>query len=131
MDQQHVEESVHEVHDLGLVGGADVLDGLRAGDLALAQVLHDGHVGAIDPATRFYVIWRWAYGSNDVPFDDGRVLAQALGAAQPPQAGLGRRSIRCHLDDQQSFRTGHTELTGDGGAEGLQGQAHGVGFLRR
>jgi hypothetical protein len=49
-------------------------------DYALAQVLHDGHVGAVDPATRFYVIWRWAYGSNKVPFDDGRVLAQALGA---------------------------------------------------
>jgi adenine-specific DNA methylase len=49
-------------------------------DYALAQVLHDGHVGAVDPATRFYVIWRWAYGSNQVPFDDGRVLAQALGA---------------------------------------------------
>ncbi len=49
-------------------------------DYALSQVLRDGKVGAVDPATRFYVIWRWAYGNNDVPFDDGRVLAQALGA---------------------------------------------------
>lgn len=49
-------------------------------DYALAQVLHDGHVGTVDPATRFYVIWRWAYATNKVPFDDGRVLAQALGA---------------------------------------------------
>jgi adenine-specific DNA methylase len=49
-------------------------------DYALAQVLHDGHVGTVDPATRFYVIWKWAYGSSEVPFDDGRVLAQALGA---------------------------------------------------
>jgi hypothetical protein len=46
----------------------------------LAQVLHNGHVGAVDPATRFYVIWRWAYGSSKVPFDDGLKLAQALGA---------------------------------------------------
>lgn len=49
-------------------------------DYALAQVLHNGHVGAVDPPTRFYVLWRWAYANNDVPFDDGRVLAQALGA---------------------------------------------------
>jgi putative DNA methylase len=49
-------------------------------DYALAQVLRDGGVGAVDPATRFYVLWRWAYSSNQVPFDDGRVLAQALGA---------------------------------------------------
>jgi adenine-specific DNA methylase len=49
-------------------------------DYALSQVLHNGHVGAVDPATRFYVLWRWAYANNDVPFDDGRVLAQALGA---------------------------------------------------
>jgi hypothetical protein len=49
-------------------------------DYALAQVLHNGHVGAVDPTTRFYVIWRWAYANNKVPFDDGRVLAQALGA---------------------------------------------------
>ncbi len=49
-------------------------------DYALSQVLRDGGVGAVDPATRFYVLWRWAYAGNQVPFDDGRVLAQALGA---------------------------------------------------
>jgi len=49
-------------------------------DYALSQVLRDGGVGVVDPTTRFYVLWRWAYGGNEVPFDDGRVLAQALGA---------------------------------------------------
>jgi hypothetical protein len=61
---------------------SEFLDEVRSivTDYALAKVLHNGHIGAVDPATRFYVIWRWAYGSNKVPFDDGRVLAQALGA---------------------------------------------------
>jgi hypothetical protein len=61
---------------------SEFLDEVRSivSDYALAKVLHNGHIGAVDPATRFYVIWRWAYGSNKVPFDDGRVLAQALGA---------------------------------------------------
>lgn len=49
-------------------------------DYALAQVLGDGGVGVIDPVTRFYVLWRWAYGSNQIPFNDGQLLAQALGA---------------------------------------------------
>ena len=47
---------------------------------ALRQILHDGRVGHVDPATRFYVLWRWAYGGGNVPFDDARKLAQAQGA---------------------------------------------------
>jgi len=49
-------------------------------DYALSRILHDGRVGHVDPATRFYVLWRWAYGASRVPFDDGRKLAQAQGA---------------------------------------------------
>jgi putative DNA methylase len=49
-------------------------------DYALARILHDGHVGHVDPATRFYVLWRWAYGAARVHFDDARKLAQAQGA---------------------------------------------------
>jgi putative DNA methylase len=48
-------------------------------DYALAQILGNGHLGPIDDETRFYVLWRWAYGDNLVPFDDARKLAQALG----------------------------------------------------
>jgi hypothetical protein len=47
---------------------------------ALRQILHDGRVGHVDPATCFYVLWRWAYGVGKVPFDDARKLAQAQGA---------------------------------------------------
>jgi putative DNA methylase len=49
-------------------------------DYALARILHDGRVGHVDPATRFYVLWRWAYGAARVHFDDARKLAQAQGA---------------------------------------------------
>ena len=48
-------------------------------DYALTRILRDGHVGRVDPATRFYVLWRWAYGASKVPFDDARKLAQAQG----------------------------------------------------
>jgi adenine-specific DNA methylase len=40
-------------------------------DYALAQVLHNG-LGTVDNETRFYVLWRWAYGS--VPLEAGEVI---------------------------------------------------------
>ena len=40
-------------------------------DYALAQVLHNG-LGAVDNETRFYVLWRWAYGS--APLEAGEVI---------------------------------------------------------
>jgi len=63
------------------VGVGELLDIVRqiVTDYSLHQILHDGQLGIIDEATRFYVLWRWAYDSNDVPFDDARKLAQALG----------------------------------------------------
>jgi len=36
-------------------------------------------LGNIDPATRFYLLFRWAYGRATVPFDEARKLAQAVG----------------------------------------------------
>jgi adenine-specific DNA methylase len=41
-------------------------------DYALAQVLGDGSLGAVDNETRFYVLWRWAYGSG--PLEAGEVI---------------------------------------------------------
>ena len=32
---------------------------------ALAKILHTTHTAAIDPESRFYVVWQWSYG--DVP----------------------------------------------------------------
>jgi adenine-specific DNA methylase len=37
-------------------------------------------VGAVDAATRYYILHRWAYASEKIPFDDAMRLAMALGA---------------------------------------------------
>ncbi len=39
-----------------------------------------GRVGQVDASTRYYILHRWAYGSEKIPFDDGMRLAMALGA---------------------------------------------------
>ena len=48
-------------------------------DYAVKQVLRNGIAGDIDPMTRFYVLWRWAYGEERLDFDDARKLAQGVG----------------------------------------------------
>ena len=48
-------------------------------DYAVKQVLHNGFSAEIDPLTRFYVLWRWAYGIAKVPFDEARKLSQSVG----------------------------------------------------
>jgi hypothetical protein len=37
-------------------------------------------MGTVGAPTRFYVMYRWSYGGEKLPFDDARRLAQALGA---------------------------------------------------
>jgi adenine-specific DNA methylase len=37
-------------------------------------------VGAVDAATRYYILHRWAYAGEKIPFDDAMRLAMALGA---------------------------------------------------
>jgi len=58
-----------------------LLDDIReiATDYAVHQILHDGFAGEITDITRFYVLWRWNYGSAKVPFDEARKLAQSCG----------------------------------------------------
>jgi adenine-specific DNA methylase len=46
---------------------------------ALAKILHTTHTAAIDPESRFYVVWRWSYGDAKVPADESFKLSQALG----------------------------------------------------
>ena len=48
-------------------------------DYAVKQVLHNGFAGEISPLTRFYVLWRWAFGEGRIEFDEGRKLAQSIG----------------------------------------------------
>ena len=46
---------------------------------ALAKILKATHTGTIDPESRFYVVWKWSYGSAKVPADESFKLSQALG----------------------------------------------------
>ena len=50
-----------------------------ATDYAVKQILHNGFAGEISDLTRFYVLWRWNYGSVKVQFDEARKLAQSVG----------------------------------------------------
>jgi adenine-specific DNA methylase len=62
------------------VGAGELLDEVRAlaSDFALEQLGRG--LGRVDPPTRFYVLWRWAYGGADVEFDEANKLAKSLGA---------------------------------------------------
>ena len=46
---------------------------------ALTKILKTTHTASIDPEIRFYVVWKWSYGSEKVPADEEFKLAQALG----------------------------------------------------
>jgi putative DNA methylase len=48
-------------------------------DFAVKQVLHNGFAAEISQTTRFYVLWRWAYGEAKLDFDDARKLASGVG----------------------------------------------------
>jgi putative DNA methylase len=62
----------------------ELLDLVQAlvSEYALDRILNGGaaRVGGVDAATRYYILHRWAYGSEKVPFDDAMRLAMALGA---------------------------------------------------
>ena len=48
-------------------------------DYAVKKVLRDGITGNLTPLSRFYVLWRWAYGEARLEFDDAKKLAQGVG----------------------------------------------------
>jgi len=48
-------------------------------EYAIKKVLHGDIGGEISAMTRFYVLWRSAYGQAQVPYDDARKLATSLG----------------------------------------------------
>jgi len=49
-----------------------------ATDYAVHQILHNGFSGEISDLTRFYVLYRWNYGTLKVQFDEARKLAASL-----------------------------------------------------
>ncbi len=45
----------------------------------LRKILKGIQLGLVDSLTRFYIVWRWTYGTRKVLFDEARKLAQANG----------------------------------------------------
>lgn len=48
-------------------------------DYTVKKILHNGIAGQLSPMTRFYILWRWAYGEGKVHFDEARKLGQSSG----------------------------------------------------
>lgn len=70
------------IDDEGQIVRADrLLEDVRriVADYAVRQVLHNGFAAEISQVTRFYVLWRWAYGEAKLDFDDARKLASGVG----------------------------------------------------
>ena len=64
----------------GNVKRADVLlDDVRkiVTDYAVKQLLHNGFAAEITDLTRFYVLYRWEFGSIKVIFDEANKLAKS------------------------------------------------------
>lgn len=60
---------------------AELLDKVRAivADYALQRIVHGERAGDVDEASRFYVIWRWAFGTADVESGEAIHMAQSMG----------------------------------------------------
>jgi putative DNA methylase len=74
-----------------VVRGERLLEDVRriVTDYAVKQVLHNGFGAEITPLTRFYVLWRWAYGTARLEFDDAWKLAQGVGIDLPKEWNKG------------------------------------------
>jgi putative DNA methylase len=97
------------------VGVDALLDLVQAmvSEYALDRILNGGaRVGAVDAPTRYYILHRWAYADNAIPFDDAMRLAMALGA--DVSALMERRGIL-----KQSGET--VRLLGPKARAGLEG----------
>jgi len=82
---------------------------------ALRRVLHEQAVASeLDALTRFYLLYRWAYGRAEVPFDEARKLAtsvgleltQAWGAGEVVQQEKERVRVLAHYERAWGVRLG-------------------------
>jgi adenine-specific DNA methylase len=48
-------------------------------EFALERVLKSADLGGVDAETRFYLLWRWTFGSAKVHFDDAIKLSRPMG----------------------------------------------------
>lgn len=60
---------------------AELLDKVRGivADYALQRIVHGEAAGNVDEASRFYVIWRWAFGGTEVESGEAIHMAQSMG----------------------------------------------------
>ncbi len=60
---------------------AELLDKVRGivADYALQRIVHGEAAGNVDEASRFYVIWRWAFGAAEVECGEAIHMAQSMG----------------------------------------------------
>ncbi|MBI2567003.1 MAG: DUF1156 domain-containing protein [Candidatus Schekmanbacteria bacterium] len=60
---------------------AELLDKVRGivADYALQRIVHGEAAGNVDQASRFYVIWRWAFGTSEVEAGEAIHMAQSMG----------------------------------------------------
>jgi adenine-specific DNA methylase len=84
-------------------------------EFALRRVLHEQAVASeLDALTRFYLLYRWAYGRAEVPFDEARKLAtsvgleltQAWGAGEMVQQEKERVRVLAHYERAWGVRLG-------------------------
>jgi putative DNA methylase len=84
-------------------------------EFALQRVLHEEAVASeLDALTRFYLLYRWAYGRAEVPFDEARKLAtsvgleltQAWGAGEVVQQEKERVRVLAHYERAWGVRPG-------------------------
>jgi len=84
-------------------------------EFALRRVLHEQAVASeLDALTRFYLLYRWAYGRAEVPFDEARKLAtsvgleltQAWGAGEVVQQDKERVRVLAHYERAWGVRLG-------------------------
>jgi putative DNA methylase len=84
-------------------------------EFALRRVLHEQAVASeLDALTRFYLLYRWAYGRAEVPFDEARKLAtsvgleltQAWGAGEVVQQEKERVRVLAHYERAWGVRPG-------------------------
>jgi adenine-specific DNA methylase len=47
-------------------------------NFAVEQISKSAYSGNLDRSTQFYLVWRWGYGLNILPFDEIKILYQAL-----------------------------------------------------
>lgn len=74
-----------------VVRAARLLEDVRtmATDYAVRQILQNGFAGEVSDLTRFYVLWRWEFGDEQVAFDEARKLAQSCGLDLAREWGRG------------------------------------------